>query len=416
MNSSKNSLASQSGLSLVFIATAIAGGLGYIITVLLARMLGADYGQFAIFWSALYLVIGSLAGLQQEIARATTLKPRQKNSSHVQLSFIATLISIGLALSIFVSSPIWQTQVFGNESGEYVLPFAVGAGLWVLVSFLTGVLYGSHQWRLVALTLFLDVAFRAMLVIIFPYLGLSKSALPWLVILPFGLLLLIIWQLSRKKLVNNLNIDVSLRQLLSNFSKTLLASLSMSIIVSGFPLILGGTTKLISATTLSAIIFAVILTRAPLVMVSMSLQSYFIIYFRDSAKPTFQLISKFVVLVVAVALVLGILALWLANPIIIFLVGSTFSLSPWFLALLTVSSASTALLALTGAAVLASSRHSVYSAGWLSAAIVTTSIMFLPLQVETKTILALSLGPAIGIAIHLAGLLISNNRPGISVL
>lgn len=408
MNSYEELPFKATGLSLVFIATAVAGALGYLITVLLARLLGQDYGQFAIFWSALYLVIGSLAGLQQETARASSIGFQPKKSSTFSLVIIAFAIAFGLFFVILLTSPLWEEQLFGASYGIYLLPFSVGAGLWVLVSFLMGALYGSHQWRLVALTLVLDVALRAGLVLIFPFLGWNKLALPWMVILPFALMLVIVWTLSSRKLTSNFTIDVPTKQLLLNFSKTLIAALSMSFIVSGFPLILGATTKSISSSTLSAIIFAVILTRAPLVMVAMSLQSYFIIFFRDRRKPSIGVVSKIFLIVVSAALVFGVFAFWLANPIIIFLAGSNFSLSPEFLALLTVSSASTALLALTGSAVLASSRHTIYSLGWLTGAAATLGIMVLPLEVEAKTVLALSIGPILGIFIHLMGLFISH--------
>jgi O-antigen/teichoic acid export membrane protein len=404
LNKSARQSGNSSGLSLVFFATGIAGGLGYLVTVLLARLLGVDYGQFAIFWSALYLVVGSLAGLQQETARASSMDAKLQKSSSKWLIYLTLAFALGLAFLLVFSSPLWESIAFGNEANNFLFPLAVGAGLWVIVSILTGALYGGHLWRLIALTLILDVALRTAFVIIFPLLGWSKTALPWLVILPFALLIPAVWLFSRKKLSNNYSIDVGPKQLIINFSKTVLAALSMAIIVSGFPLILGGTTKTIAPSMLSAIIFAVILTRAPLVMVAMSLQSFFIIYFRDRSKATFALISKVFAAVFLFAIILGFLSYWFANSIIVFLAGPNFALPPEFLALLTTSSASTALLALTGSAVLAASKHTYYTLGWLTAALATTLLMLLPLQPETKTVLALSAGPIFGICIHLVGL------------
>jgi uncharacterized membrane protein YeaQ/YmgE (transglycosylase-associated protein family) len=48
--------------------------------------------------------------------------------------------------------------------------------------------------------------------------------------------------------------------------------------------------------------------------------------------------------------------------------------------------------------------HRAYSAGWIGATVVSTLLLLLPLQLETRTVVALLCGPLVGIAVHLAAL------------
>ncbi len=72
----------------------------------------------------------------------------------------------------------------------------------------------------------------------------------------------------------------------------------------------------------------------------------------------------------------------------------------WF----TAAAVAIALLTLTGAATVAAALHRAYAAGWLSATVVSTSLLLLPLELEVRTVIALLCGPLLGIAMHLAAL------------
>ena len=63
-----------------------------------------------------------------------------------------------------------------------------------------------------------------------------------------------------------------------------------------------------------------------------------------------------------------------------------------------------ALLTLTGAATVAAALHRAYATGWVSATVAATLLLLLPLQLETRTIVALLCGPIVGIAVHLYAL------------
>jgi hypothetical protein len=61
----------------------------------------------------------------------------------------------------------------------------------------------------------------------------------------------------------------------------------------------------------------------------------------------------------------------------------------------------TAAMCATGPAVLARGGHAAYSLGWVVAAILVILGLLLPWGPDAKSIFALSLGPIVGLTIHL---------------
>ena len=74
------------------------------------------------------------------------------------------------------------------------------------------------------------------------------------------------------------------------------------------------------------------------------------------------------------------------------------------LAWLTAAAIAIALLTLTGAATVAAALHRAYAAGWIGATVASALLLLLPLDLETRTVVALLCGPLVGIAVHLAAL------------
>lgn len=70
----------------------------------------------------------------------------------------------------------------------------------------------------------------------------------------------------------------------------------------------------------------------------------------------------------------------------------------------------TAGLCVSGPATLASGRHSAYVFGWAAAAALTVGILFLPLPLPlplplvARALLALAVGPLVGIAVHVVAM------------
>ena len=65
---------------------------------------------------------------------------------------------------------------------------------------------------------------------------------------------------------------------------------------------------------------------------------------------------------------------------------------------------SIALLTVTGAATVAAALHRPYSLGWVGATVAAALLLTMPLDLQTRTVVALLCGPLVGIAVHLTAL------------
>ena len=62
------------------------------------------------------------------------------------------------------------------------------------------------------------------------------------------------------------------------------------------------------------------------------------------------------------------------------------------------------MLTITGAATVAAALHRAYAVGWVGATVAAAVLLATPLDLETRTVIALLCGPVVGIAVHLAAL------------
>jgi O-antigen/teichoic acid export membrane protein len=84
--------------------------------------------------------------------------------------------------------------------------------------------------------------------------------------------------------------------------------------------------------------------------------------------------------------------------------GPEYTAGGALLAWLTTAAIVIALLTLTGAATVAASRHRAYATGWVGATLASGLLLLLPLDLETRTVVALTCGPLVGIAVHVVAL------------
>lgn len=86
------------------------------------------------------------------------------------------------------------------------------------------------------------------------------------------------------------------------------------------------------------------------------------------------------------------------------LYGTKFHIESGPLALLVLAAGLIAAQTLTGAATMAQGRHRVFAAGWLVSALVVVALLSLDLSVNARAVLALNVGPLVGMTVHLASL------------
>ena len=393
------------GLRSILIATVVTGLLGYAIQLLAPVLLGDDasYVTFSVYWSTLYLCIAALSGVQQEITRAA--RPvADEPPTPVLRQF--TLIAIAAVLVLVTVLEL----LFGGTilpGPTVLLAGALGIGVvgYLLVAVLSGVLYGLHMWSAVALITILDAGVRALLVIGALALGLSPEWIAVAVSLPFGLAFLAVWLRTRSDVVGAFRLDVRLRLLLAHTLGTVAAAASLGLMMNGLPMLLGLTARGSEHAVLAGLILAITLTRAPIVVPLLALQSYFISIFRGGG---LEMLRRILLALFAAAVAVLVLtaAAWLIGPWIIgFISGGRFEITAAMMAAITASAGLVALMSITGPALVSQRHHTPYVAGWILAAVLSVALLLVALPLDQRLALALLIAPAVGLLIHVIALL-----------
>jgi len=176
-----------------------------------------------------------------------------------------------------------------------------------------------------------------------------------------------------------------------------------AILVMGFPVLLKVTSGDLGAAG-GVVILAVTLTRAPLLVPLTAMQGNLIAHFVDQRTERLRALLGPAAVVAGVGVV-GVLTAGLAGPWLLSTVfGPEYAAGGALLAWLTAGAVAVALLTLTGAAAVAAALHRAYSLGWVGATVASGLLLTLPLELATRTVVALVCGPLVGIAVHLAAL------------
>lgn len=394
--------------SRLLLGTAIGGGTGYLITAIAGPALQPEaYASFAVFWSALYLLIAALNGLQQEIARSSTRVDTPPEGASLARTFAVVVAGI-VAVLVLGSAWLWVEGVFPDDGWSLVLPLAFGAAAYVVVGTLVGTFYGLSLWNAIALQMSLDGLLRLVSVLVVLAFSTNPTLLAWAVVVPFALVPILLWRLVRREVVGRFVLDVGARDLAWNVVRTVVASAATGAMVSGLPLLLRATAQQEDATEIGVVIFAITLLRGPMVIVVMAMQSYLIVFYQQRAHALWRTLAPMVLIILAASGVVALLVWWIGAPIMVALFGEAYRLDGGLLALLVLSAGPVGALCATGAAALARSRHGVYSFGWVIAAVVTVVLLLVPNEFHTRTVLALTVGPVVGLIAHV--LLLSGRR------
>ena len=389
-----------SGFSLILIATAVSGIASYVVTWLVPRQVGfAHYAPFAVFWSFLYLVVGTLSGIQQEVTRATAPVSTASGQAHRARNF-AVVAGLVVFVLVIATAPAWAQSTFADAEWSLVWPLAVGTSSYVFVAVLAGSLYGLSRWLPLAMMMTTDAILRLAAVSIVLIFTKDVVALAWAVALPFPGAILLLWLFIRRSVAGRTAMDVGYGALTWNVARTIVAAASMSAMVSGFPFLLSVTSAGQPPALVGLFILSITLTRAPLIVVTMSLQSYFVVTFRSRATRFRREFLKLQAIVAVAGVVFAALG-WAIGPAVFGILFPGQALPDgWFIAVLVASSALVGALCISAPAVLARSQHLVYSAGWVLAAMVTIIALLLPFDFTTRTVISLLVGPAVGLVVH----------------
>lgn len=393
----------------VLIATAVAGGSGYAITVAAGAVLGNDaYLPFAAFWSALYLIVGALAGVQHETTRAS--RTPVPDAAEGTLARSVFLVSAGASVVILASSsPLWIPLVFDEHGWAMLGPILLGAVGYLAICVASGVLAGIASWRLVAAISIADALLRAVAFGVTLALTNSVVALAWSVAVPFGVVGLIGALMVKGPAQGKYVIPERLSVIAWNSSRTVLSGAAMGALITGLPAILAATSAASDSDTVSSIAYVSSLVRSPLIVVTMAFQGLLVQRLRDAARGG-GLVARLLALIgLAVIAVTAMVAV--AGPRALDVLGrGEYTLSGGHMALLVASAAPTAAMFVTGAALLARSRHGSYLGGWLAAAVAAVLGLTLGLPLWTGVAIAVFAAPMLGLTVHVIAL----RSPGVN--
>lgn len=405
---------SRGSFARVGVATAITAACGYAVLYLAARDLDpAGFSIFAVFWGAFGLVTGAANGLLQEAAReartnsADTEATRQLDVSGrggTSPMRVAAGIGVAAAAAIACSSPLWAGHVFAAARPLSVALLSAGLAGFCLHATLLGLLAGIGQWSHYGLLMVTDAVIRVAVAATTFLLGWGLVGFLWATVGGAVAWLLLLTVSAGARTAARLRTPGTTSAFLRGASHSIAASGASAILVMGFPVLLKATSGELGAAG-GVVILAVTLTRAPLLVPMTAMQGNLIAYFIDHGQrrrgDRVRALVKPAAVIIAVG-ILGTVAAGLLGPWLIRVAfGAQYQTSGALLASLTAAAVSIAILTLTGSATVASALHRAYSLGWVAATVASAVLLALPLDLETRTVVALLCGPLVGIGVHL---------------
>lgn len=406
MASGTEAAPARSGATIVIGATVIAGALGYLIQFGMGVVLSNSdrYTEFMVFWSAFYLVVGAIAGLQQEYARAvatTVLRPELASRGVSARGFgLAAAAIVTLALGL--TGPLWGGPVFGASAPAMVLLIALGGGAYVLFSAISGQLYGRERWSGVALGIIADPAIRLVLLAAVLLAAGSDLLLRGAVVLPILLTVLLLLFASRGTGMSEMRLGLGARAIAWNSLRTVGGAVSTAALISGFPVFLKMTVG--ADPMLATVIFVFTIVRAPVVIPMLALQNLMIVRFTKLGARALRQALGLAAAVIIAALALGLLAGWIGPWLLGLFPAVGFAPSALLVGGMVAAAGVTGALCVTGAAAVAAQRHTGFVLGWFLAALASILLLLLPGGLEQRVLVALSLGPIPGLLVHLLAL------------
>lgn len=390
------------GLLVILAATALSGGAGYVLQILVPLWLKepAEYLRFTVFWATVFLFVSMISGLQQEIARATRPHAGDDKGVHTSkpgrtLSRVGQVMLIVILIVVAGFMLVGGRQIFGEAWLQLAGALALAVAGYIGVAILSGIFYGLGIFGFAALTTVVDSMLRVLAVLIPLAAGLGAIPAAYGVAVPFALTALLMWAVSRRSVHGTYQVEGNVRLLLRGGLLAMLAALATGVLVSGLPTVLSLTSAELGEKALAGVILALTLTRAPLVIPLLALQSYLVVTYRRHSEASLRKAVLFVgaslVLTAALAIAVGAWGPWALTTVY----GADFALDGIHLALIMVSGGVTAALCVVAPALLAKGFHARFLLCWVIAAVGTILALLMTAQSLSLSIIAISIGPAV---------------------
>lgn len=404
-------------------ALVVSSGLGYGVQLVAPALLSSpDYVQFSAFWSALFLGVAALSGVQNEVARSATGDGANGATRAGTLRSYSAVIGAGAAL---VGGAMGTALGLVHGSSE-LLAFAVLGALgllsFALLAVIVGLLYGAHRWTAVTVAIIADPLLRALgflalgaLVVTAWMPAVPLRVLLFVTVVPFTFAVVWVWLAGGRAASRAVSISGSWKGLLGRSFHTIVAACALGFMASGQPLMVSAVGKGEDPALVAGTILVIVLVRAPLVSPIIALQSYLTVTFRDAPASMVRRVSVFsgAVLVVS-GLVAIAVALW-APPIVAALLPQYTLPSSLVLVASVLGAGLVGVQCIVGAGLLGAGRHRLYAGGWLVTAAFVIVAAVLPLPFEARLSVMLLVPALFGLAVHGVGVARIRTRQPVTV-
>ncbi len=347
----------------------------------------------------MFLFGGAVGGTQQEIARAAHPAVADEGADSARTFTMVSLAVVALLGS--VAAAALAPTAFGSDPLILAVAFVVGLAGYLLTSIVTGILYGIGALSIVSALICVDAVLRGGALLVALALGAPIGVLAFAITLPFGASVGIIWMCVRHRVRGAYRLDIATRPLLLNAARTVAGAASVGVMVAGLPLVLDLFLSGADVDTVASLILVITVTRAPLIIPLMALQSFLVVHFRgrDDARRRVYWLLLACALLGGAAMAAG--AFW--GPFLIEVVsGGRYSSSAGVVAAVVGSAAVIGMMCVTSAALIAGGRHNAYLAGWSVAAASTVVLLVLvPVEPVGRALIAICFPAAIGVIMHL---------------
>ena len=385
------------------VATLIAGVSGFVVMILAARAFGAQVAlteEFTAYWGLFFAGTGVLTGLNQEVTRAVSAHTGGTGARPIK---IGGFIGVITALVMGLSALWWAPSILSEHYLPGAALMSLGLGSYAIQATLAGILAGREQWAHLAALITLDTASRMVLAVLAWLAG--WQLLAFLIITVLGALswVVILAGSAAARAGLRATADVDTGEFVRRAGTAMVAAGATAVLIVGFPTLVRMTHPEAGAgdvATAAAVIYAVTFTRAPLLLPLQQFLPTLIVGFVQG-----KTLWRPLALIWAVGLV-GAGGAWAIGPwlMLTILNNEAYSTPGWLLAALTLGAACTASLMVSGAATMAKELHTLYLVGWLVATAVAIGFLAAPLPLSVGAVLALSVGPLVGLCTHFLGL------------
>lgn len=393
---------------------AVAALSGVVVFAISARALPtAQNTAFLTYWAALFAIFAVISGVQSEVTRAVRADSLLPPDHTRATSPVVVALLVGLAAGMVVAAlyPVWTVVLVGDSTLLFsVVLMALAAMSYAGHVATVGALAGHARWGAFASLTAAEALVRVILVVLAVGLGwrmigfeiaAAGGALTWVLATILIPGIRIAWRTR-----------VSFRPaaLIGRMGNAMAAAGANALLVTGFPLLMSATTSAAEYATAAPLVVAVSMTRAPLLIPITAFQSMVIASFVQHPERARSSLLKLVSVVLVIAVIGGVVAAVLGPWLMSLVFGAGYGNSAFTLGMLVAAASFLALLVLGGAIALALDRHTVNTVGWYVALAVSVALMFAPFSLETRTILALLIGPMVGSAVHFTAILSSLRR------